>query len=130
MSSNDILANALSKIDNSIITKKETCTIGPVSKLIKDILEIMKFNHYIGEIEELTKQKGTILKINLIGGLNKCGVIKPRYPVKTDNFEKFEKRYLPSRGFGYLIVSTSEGIMTHEQAIKKNLGGKLIAYFY
>ncbi len=130
MSSNDILANALSKIDNSIKTKKKTCEINPVSKVIKEILKIMKENHYIGDFKEISKMRGGIIEVNLIGGLNKCCVIKPKFPVKVNDFEKFEKRYLPSKGFGYIIISTHKGIMTQEEAFKNNLGGRLIAYFY
>ena len=57
-------------------------------------------------------------------------MIKPRYSVNKDDFEKFEERYLLSRGMGVLIVSTSLGIVTHHEAKKKNIGGKLLAYCY
>ncbi len=130
MSSNDILANALSKIENSIKVKKKICLINPVSKVIKEILKIMRENHYIGECEEIKNSKGGSIKVNLIGGLNRCGAIKPRFPVKVGDIEKFEKRFLPAKGFGYIIISTPKGIITQEEAIKKNTGGKLIAYFY
>ena len=65
-----------------------------------------------------------------MGNLNKCGAIKPRYSVRKDGFEKFEKRYLPAKDFGIIFVSTPKGIMTHNGAKKKGLGGKLIAYCY
>ena len=70
------------------------------------------------------------MKINLIGSINKCGVVKPRFSVKKNDFEKYEKRYLPAQNFGILIVSTSQGIMTNYEAKEKNLGGKLLAYVY
>ena len=57
-------------------------------------------------------------------------VIKPRYAVKSDEYEKFEKRYLPAQGMGILIVSTSKGMMTQVQAREQRLGGRLIAYVY
>ena len=47
-----------------------------------------------------------------------------------DEFEKFEERYLLARGMGILIVSTKWGIVTHNEAKKKNIGGKLLAYCY
>ena len=95
------------------------------SNLIKGILQIMQDGGYIGGYEETQDSKGNVLSINLIGAVNNCGVIKPRFQIGLDQFERFEKRYLPAFGFGFLIVSTNKGIMTHEQAIKKNLGGKL-----
>ena len=66
----------------------------------------------------------------MAGSINKCGVIKPRFSVKKNEYEKFEKRYLPAHGFGIIIVSTPKGLMMHDEAIEKGLGGKLIAYCY
>ena len=70
------------------------------------------------------------MRLNLIGKVNACGVIKPRYPVKLENFEEVEKNYLPAKDFGVVIVSTPEGIMTHETALEKKTGGVLLAYCY
>jgi small subunit ribosomal protein S8 len=56
--------------------------------------------------------------------------VKPRYQIKKDEFERFEKRFLPARGFGIIIISTVKGLMTHEQAKQLNLGGTLISYCY
>ena len=67
---------------------------------------------------------------DLEGNINKCGVIKPRHAVKKDEFEKFEKRYLPAKNFGILILTTPEGIMTHHDAKERGIGGRLLAYMY
>jgi small subunit ribosomal protein S8 len=50
--------------------------------------------------------------------------------VKRDQYEKWEKRFLPAVGFGILIVSTQKGVMTHATAIEQGMGGRLIAYVY
>ena len=102
----------------------------PSSKIIKRVLDIMKNNKYIGDFEEIKSGRGDSVKINLLGNINKCGVVKPRYNVKKSQFEKFEKRYLLARGMGILILSTPEGIMAHEDAKKKHIGWKLLAYCY
>ncbi|HEX32856.1 MAG TPA: 30S ribosomal protein S8, partial [Candidatus Aenigmarchaeota archaeon] len=60
----------------------------------------------------------------------KCGAIKPRFSFSVEDIEKFEKRYLPSKDFGIIVVSTNKGIMTHLEAKQKNLGGILLAYVY
>ena len=57
-------------------------------------------------------------------------MIKPRYAIKKDEFDKWEARYLPAEGFGVLIISTSEGVMSQYEAKKKGIGGRLIAYVY
>ena len=127
---NDPLANAMSVIMNAESRSMKECSLTPVSKLIKKILEIMKKNEYIGSFKEIETFQGSLIKIELISAINKCGAVKPRYSVQNRNFEEYEKKYLPSKGFGFLIVSTPQGIMTHNEAKQKSLGGRLIAYFY
>tara|TARA_B100001971_G_C17762433_1_gene320864 strand:+ start:161 stop:547 length:387 start_codon:yes stop_codon:yes gene_type:complete len=127
---NDPLANALSVILNAEKIGRKECTINPSSKIIEKILTIMKDNQYIGDFEKTETRQGTSLKLNLLNNINKCGVIKPRHSLKKDNYEKFEKRYLPAKDFGILIVSTPHGIITQEEAKKKESGGKLLAFIY
>ena len=130
MSLNDTLANTLSLILIDEKAGRNESKIRPSSKIIKKVLDVMKSNNYIGDFEEIKDGKGNMIKLNLIGNINKCGVIKPRFSVKKDEFEKFEKRYLLARGMGILIVSTPFGIITHNEAKKKGIGGKLLAYCY
>jgi len=130
MSLNDPLANALSKILNNEKIGKPDCNIERVSKLIKDCFKIMKDHDYIGEYKVIETKQGSFIELKLIGNINNCGVIKPRFAVKVSDFEKYEKRYLPAKDFGILVISTPKGLMTHEEAIKKSLGGRLIAYIY
>jgi|TARA_Y100000031_G_C8222111_1_gene386499 small subunit ribosomal protein S8 len=125
---NDPLANALSVISNDEKIGRSESKIKPSSKIIKKVLEVMQDNHYIGGCDQIVDGKGDTLKVNLLGNINKCGVIKPRYSVKKDQFENFEERYLLARGMGILIVSTPQGIMSHKEAKKKEIGGKLLAY--
>jgi|SRR3989344_711402 len=130
MALNDTLSNTLSHILNSEKVGKQVCIIRPHSKLILSVLEIFKENGYIKDYKIQEASKGGILEVHLSGKINKCGAIKPRFSVKKDNFEKFEKRYLPSKNFGMLLLSTQKGIISHSQAQKHNIGGRLIAYVY
>ncbi len=130
MSMNDTLANALSHILNSEKVGKTECTIKNASKVIKNVMEILKSHGYVGKITATSSGKGEVLTVELKGSINKCGAIKPRFPVKDTDYEKFERRYLPAKDFGVMLVSTTKGIMTHSKAIEENLGGKLIAYCY
>ncbi len=130
MSLNDPLSNALSKILNAEKVGNKECILKPTSKIIQKVLDVLKDNQYLGEYTFVEDGKGGLIKLNLLGKINKCGAIKPRHAVQSDNFEKFEKRFLPAKGFGILIMTTSNGIMIHEQAKEKGIGGKLIAYCY
>ena len=116
---NDPLANVLSKVLNYGEKGKKEVIIHPLSKLIKDILKIFQNKGYVGDVEVITAARGGVGKLHLLGAINKCGVIKPRFSVSLDEFEKFEKRYLLAKDFGILVVSTPEGIMIHTEAKKK-----------
>jgi small subunit ribosomal protein S8 len=130
MTLNDPLANAMSRVLHSEKVGKTICIVKPVSKVIKRVLTVLNEQKYIGSYTEVKDRKGNLLKVNLIGAINRCGVIKPRFSVRNDGYEKFEQRYLPARDMGILIVSTSQGIITNAEAKKKGLGGKLVAYCY
>ncbi len=127
---NDTLAIALSNIMSAEKNGKGSCRIKPFSKLIEQVLKLMQDNHYIGDFKVVEDGKGKLVVVQLLGAVNKCGVIKPRFSVKKDAFEKYEKRYLPAKDFGLIIVSTSQGVMDMNEAKQKGLGGKLIAYVY
>ncbi len=126
---NDTLSNAMAKILAYEKTSKKECLVKS-SKVLKRVLEIMKNSGYVGDFDELKSSRGNELKVNLLGSINNCGVIKPRFSVDVGSFIKFEMRYLPAQDFGVIIVSTSKGIMTHEEAKKEGIGGKLVAYCY
>jgi len=126
---NDPLSNALSKILSYERISKQECVVNS-SKIIKKVLEIMQNKGYIGSFEEIKSSRGNSLRVNLLGAINNCGVIKPRFNVKITDFTKFETRYLPAQDFGILIVSTSKGMMSHNEAKEKGIGGRLIAFCY
>jgi small subunit ribosomal protein S8 len=127
---NDPLANVLSYIGHHERLGRKQIAVQNNSIFIRKILEILNANNYVGESTQIEDGKGKLLNINLIGNINKIGVIKPRFNVKREDYEKFEKRFLPAKDFGILIVSTSKGVMTHKEAKDKNLGGRLICYCY
>ena len=130
MSLNDPLANALSIILNAEGIGKTECAVNTSSKVILAVLDAMKDSGYLGEVKKIMHNNKLILEVNLLGKINKCGVIKPRNSVKKEDIEKYEKRYLPAKDFGIILISTSEGIKTHIEVKKKNIGGKLLAYCY
>ena len=126
----DPLSNALSTIKNHESIRKKEVEVKPASNLIHDVLKVMQEEDYVGEIEHIEDGKGGKFKVELLGNINDCSVIKPRFTVKKDEFEKWEKRYFPAAGFGVLAVSTSNGIISHNEAKEKGIGGRLLGYVY
>ena len=108
---------------------------------------------YIGEVEIIDDRRAGKVVVNLIGRLNKCGVISPRFDVGLKDIEKWTNNLLPSRQFGKLVLTTSAGacqrfaactspflsnaltsnpagIMDHNEARRKSTGGKILGFFY
>ncbi|MDI6810821.1 MAG: 30S ribosomal protein S8 [archaeon] len=130
MSLNDPLADALSHIKNTERVGKMECTLKPASKLIGNVLSVLKEGGYIAEFEFVEDGKAGLFKVKLCGKINNCNAIKPRFHVRAKEYEKWEKRLLPARDFGMLIVTTSKGVMSHEKAIENGIGGQLLAFVY
>ena len=130
MAQQDPVMDALTKLRNAEVASKTEVVLMPASNFLGEILKIAKDNGYISDYKK-KDDKGIIsFTVELNGKMNLCKAIKPRYAVKKDEFEKYEKRYLPARDLGLIVVSTSQGLMTHAQAKAKGLGGRLIAFMY
>lgn len=127
---NDPLADALSSMKNAENKGKGTCIIQPSSKLIGGVLSLLKDKGYISEFEYIDDGKAGVFQVKLKGNINNCGVIKPRYPIKRDELDKWESRYLPAQNFGLLILTTTKGIVSQAEAKQNGIGGKLLAYVY
>ncbi|MEM1569193.1 MAG: 30S ribosomal protein S8 [Candidatus Bathyarchaeia archaeon] len=127
---NDTLANALAIIANSEARRNKECIVYPASKLIGNVLRVMQSHGYIGEFELIDDGRGGKFRIQLLGNINACKAIKPRFSVKLEEFEEYKRMFLPSRNIGILILSTPLGVLSHKEAEAKHVGGKLLAYVY
>ncbi len=125
--SQDIVADALNMIKNAKKARKESIEVKRISNLLIEILKIMKQKNAIKKYKIDSKEKSVEITF---GEISECRAIKPRFTVQKDQIEKYERRYLPARNVGTMILSTNKGLMTHEEALEEGIGGCLIAYFY
>lgn len=130
MASNNVLGNLFATIYNNEIRNKKECLAIPASKLASSVLRSMQKSKYIGEFEFIDDGIAGKFKIQLLGRINRCGAVSPRYSVRKDGYTRWERQFLPAVGVGILIVSTPQGVMPHTEAIDKGLGGRLIGYVY
>lgn len=124
------IADGMCALKNAGDTGKAVCTIEPASKLLGAILRIMQEAGYIEGFEFVEDGRGGQLVVHLSGKINNCGAITPRFSIKLGEMEYWEKQYLPGKNFGILMISTSQGVMSHEQARKAGIGGELLGYVY
>ncbi|KAL4695926.1 hypothetical protein H8957_001765 [Semnopithecus entellus] len=78
---------------------------------------------YIGEFEIIDDHRAGKIVVNLTGRLNK-------FDVQLKDLEKWQNNLLPSRQFGFIVLTTSAGIMDHEEARRKHTGGKILGFFF
>ena len=114
--------------------RKERQTPGPLlghaPKSSISFLTVMMKHGYIGEFEITDDHRAGKIVVNLTGRLNKHGVISPRFDVQLIDLEKWQNNLLPSRQFGFIVLTTSAGIMDHEEARRKHTGGKILGFFF
>lgn len=125
-----MLGNLFATVYNNEIRNKKECIVLPASKLASSVLRSMQKNKYIGEFEFIDDGVAGKFKIQLLGRINRCGVISPRYSVSKNGYIRWERQFLPAVGVGILMVSTPEGVMSHSEAQENGLGGRLVGYVY
>ncbi|ADL18630.1 30S ribosomal protein S8P [Acidilobus saccharovorans 345-15] len=129
----DTLSAHLSAIYNAELRGQREVILMPASKLTVSVLKVLQKEGYIGDFEYIDDGRWGKFRVTLLGHINKIGTIRPRMPVTYRELLRLPehlRRYLASRDLGYLIISTSQGVMTHKDAMQKHLGGILIAYVY
>ena len=103
----------------------------PHSKIKESVAKILKTQGYVGEVSVAGDAKKTIKivlkyngKKNVIEGLKRISKPGLRKYVGSTEIPRVRG------GLGVAIVSTSEGLLTDQQARKKNLGGELLCYIW
>lgn len=125
--SQDVVSDALNMIKNAKKARKEEIEVKRISNLLIEVLKIMKQKGAIKKYKIDAKEKSASITV---GDLLECKAIKPRFTVTKDQIEKYRRRYLPARNVGTMVISTSKGLMTNEEAEQEGIGGVLVAFFY
>eukprot|EP01094_Clydonella_sp_ATCC50884_P020686 TRINITY_DN4348_c0_g1_i1.p2 TRINITY_DN4348_c0_g1~~TRINITY_DN4348_c0_g1_i1.p2 ORF type:complete len:140 (-),score=52.17 TRINITY_DN4348_c0_g1_i1:61-453(-) len=125
-----VLADALKSINNAEKRGFRQVMVRPSSKVIVKFLQVMLKHKYIGSFTVVDDHRSNKIVVNLIGRINKTGVISPRFDIRLQDMEKWVVKLLPSRQFGYMVLTTSYGIMDHEEARKRGTGGKILGFVY
>ena len=126
----NILADALKSIMNAERKGQRQVILRPSSKVLIKFLKLMQKKGYIGEFEIIDDHRSGKIVVELLGRINKCGVISPRFDISVTQIEQWVANLLPSRQFGFIVLTTTYGIMDHHQAIRKHTGGKVVGFFY
>lgn len=124
MTMTDPIADMLTRIRNAQMARHESVAI-PRSNIKKSILEILKREGFIAELDEKESEYNVTLKYDKFGDpvihqlkrISKPGL---RHYLKSDDIKQV------MGGLGISIISTNRGIVTNREAKKENLGGEII----
>ena len=128
----DPIADMLTRIRNANQMKHLTVLV-PASKIKLEILNVIKNEGYIEDVEFVEDGKQGTIKVTLKYTDKKERVIKGIQRISEPGLRAYAKSTeMPKvlNGLGIAVVSTSNGVMTDREARQKHLGGEVIAYVW
>ncbi len=131
MTSTDPIADMLTRVRNAINVRKNEVTL-PHSKVKESVARLLKDNHFIDEVKVTDATVGKSLKLTINSDSGNARITEITRLSKPGRRHYVGTAEIPvvKRGRGLVIVSTSKGMMTGDQAKKQKLGGELICKVY
>jgi small subunit ribosomal protein S8 len=132
MTMTDPIADMLTRLRNANAAYHDSVRM-PYSRIKQHIAEILKQEGYIADWKVTEAEVGRNLEIALkygptrersIAGLKRVSKPGLRVYAKKDNLPRV------LGGLGIAIISTSSGLMTDRQAVKRGVGGEVLAYVW
>jgi small subunit ribosomal protein S8 len=132
MTMTDPIADMLTRLRNANAAYQDSVTM-PYSKVKAHIAEILQQEGYIGEWRVTDAEVGKNLVIALkfgparersIAGIKRVSKPGLRVYAKKDNLPRV------LGGLGIAIISTSGGLLTDRQAVRRGVGGEVLAFVW
>jgi len=127
----DPIADMLSRIRNAIAVRKTDISM-PHSNVKESVARILKDNRFIADVSvaDATVGKTLHIVINRQDDNAKITEIKRMSTPGRRMYSGSDKIPTVKRGRGLVVVSTSKGMMTGDEAKKQGIGGELICKVY
>lgn len=88
------------------------------------------FLGYIKNFQVHDPQRVGKITVELQGRVNDCRALTYRQDLKARDIEQYRIRTLPTHQWGYVVITTPDGILDHEEAMSRNVGGQVLGYFH
>lgn len=125
-----ILNDALRTMVNADRRGNASALLRPISGVMVSFLNIMKYRGYIKKFEVIDENRVGKIRVELDGRLKDCKALTYRQDLKAKEIERYRVRMLPTRQWGYVVITTPNGVLDHEEAIRQNVGGQVLGYFH
>jgi len=128
----DPIADLLTRIRNANMAHRDVVEI-PASKIKMSIVEILKSEGFVRDVEYIEDNKQGVIRVFLKYGEDRNRVITGLKRISKPGLRKYAKAdSLPKvlNGLGIAIISTSVGVITDKEARAKQIGGEVLAYVW
>ncbi|RVW51899.1 40S ribosomal protein S15a-5 [Vitis vinifera] len=148
-----ILNDALRTMVNAERRGMAKAHLQPISTVMTSFLKIMKDHGYIKDFQVYDPHRVGKITVELQGRINDCRALTYRQDLKAKDIEKYTANKLPTRqlcacgddelysaaiagptpasaSWGYVVITTPNGVLDHEEAAQQNVGGQVLGYFY
>jgi small subunit ribosomal protein S8 len=135
MTMTDPIADMLTRIRNGVTAKHDFVNM-PASKMKVAIAKVLKEERFIRDFELAADEKGNadrVLRVHLSYSGRKDPVLTGIQRVSKPGLRVYVERNRIPRvygGLGIAILSTPQGIMTGQQAWKRQVGGEILCYVW
>ncbi|KPK48297.1 MAG: 30S ribosomal protein S8 [Dehalococcoidia bacterium SM23_28_2] len=128
----DPIADMLTRIRNALVAGHETVQV-PASKMKIAIAEVLKEEGFVRDFEVSQDGIRKTISIDLAYGGKKESVISGLRRVSKPGLRVYvQKREIPRvyGGLGIAILSTPQGVMTGQEAWRRQVGGEVLCYVW
>ena len=132
MSKTDPIADYLTSIRNATRAKHRKVDI-PASKLKKEVTRILQEEHYIKNFILIEDNKQSIIRIYLSYSGDNRSVISGLKRISRPGFRQYVRNDVIPRVYnnlGIAIMTTSQGVMTGQEAKRRGVGGEVLCYVW
>ncbi len=129
--STDPIADMLSRIRNAILVRKQEVSM-PHSKVKQSVAELLKKSNFVDNVSVEDAKVGKVLKISIFSGNTNPRITEISRMSRPGRrmYANADKIPVVKRGRGVVIVSTSKGMMSGNEAKQQGIGGELICKVY
>ena len=128
----DPIADLLTRVRNAGMARHESVLI-PVSKIKQSLANILKEEGFIRDVETVKSGQWPMLRLRLLPSVRNQASIRGLKRISRPGLRVYVNRENIPRvygGLGVAILSTSQGVMSGQDARNRGIGGEVLCYVW
>ncbi|MEC9140851.1 MAG: 30S ribosomal protein S8 [Chloroflexota bacterium] len=128
----DPIADLLTRVRNAGMARHESVLV-PVSKMKQSVANILKEEGFIRDVETVKSGQWPMLRLRLLPSVRNQASIRGLKRISRPGLRVYVNREEIPRvygGLGVAILSTSQGVMSGQDARNRGIGGEVLCYVW